>query len=93
VEFEKTITLDDLEVILKDVMLLNRKIFLMNHDMQQFHYCTVIDFNQKSKTITIVFRDQSIPVIYKIPIETIEIIEFDFFYSYKGISAKTFIIE
>ena len=93
VQFEKTISLYDLQVILGSLLVLPHRITIKKFGDDPIESCTVIDVNKKSETITFIFKNQNAPTMQKIPIGSIELIEFDFFYTYKGIAAKTFILE
>lgn len=41
----------------------------------------------------VVYKEQNGPAILEIPMREIELIEFESFLSYRGVSAKTFVVE
>jgi hypothetical protein len=92
-QFETKITLVDLKVILNNMMLIKLRVAVKRNGSDLLEDCSVVDFNERTECFTVVYRDNRAPVVLEIPVRQIELIEFESFYTYRGVSAKTFILE
>jgi hypothetical protein len=88
-QFEMKINLDDLN----STMLVKVHVAVKTNGAGSLDACTVVDLNERTEYVTVGYRDNGTPTMVEIPIRQIELIEFDSFYNYRGVSARTFILE
>jgi hypothetical protein len=66
-----------LRVILNNITHSQHRIVLKQYETDPFYDCTVIDFDQKTEIVTILSKDNSVPIMKEIPLWTIELTEFE----------------
>jgi hypothetical protein len=92
-QFEAKITTEDMKVILTNVMFSKHQLAIRRRGSELLEGCSLIDFNEKTRDITVVRKIDGIPEVIEIAFQDIELVEFDSFYTYRGVSAKTFVVE
>jgi hypothetical protein len=92
-QFEAKITTEDLKVILNNAMSGGHQVAIRKRGTELIEGCSVIDFNDKTHFIAVVRKKDTTPEVIEIAFQDIELIEFDSFHTYRGVSAKAFVVE
>jgi hypothetical protein len=92
-QFELQITAIDLKIILNNLISTEHSIAVKRANLSVLQDCVVIDYNEKEDNVSVVSEKSGKPIMEIISIPSIELIEFDFFYTYKGYAAKSFVVQ